>query len=116
MQHVQREFLRQVPRECRQNLTGPIKVTIAAYYASNRFHLNVERVYRLLEAPHMDHLGVGIIMHRRQVVEKHVRKFIDKANPRLEIQVEAVQWDRKGIAVKPQVEDLGKGWFKVQIV
>lgn len=77
----ERAFLAQVPASAKQCLTADVAVTIDAYYPDRRSDLSLEAVYDLLET-------AGVIKNDRQVKRKIENWNLDRANPRLEIEIE----------------------------
>ena len=65
-------------------LEGELAVTMHIYYASQRPDLDESLILDLLQ-------GV-LYKNDRQVREKHIEHFIDKANPRTEIWVRPRDW------------------------
>lgn len=98
------DALRQIPACARVRLEGPVRVTLRIFYASERPDLDESVVLDILqdrwgkaEANPFDGkpgprplLQAGVYRNDRQVREKHVYHSIDRANPRTEIQVEAL--------------------------
>ena len=83
----ERDAIKQTPNDHCVGLEGFIRLTATIYYASRRPDLD--------EALLMDYLQhVGIIMNDRQIVEKHITKKLDPANPRTELLIEELtNWD-----------------------
>lgn len=92
----EKNALRQIPSAARQRLEGPLKVTLRIYYASERPDLDESVVLDVLQDRYSrskingERLLVqdGVYRNDRQVREKHVFHFIDRHNPRAEIEVE----------------------------
>lgn len=87
------DALRQIPPKARLRLEGPVCVTLHLYYRTQRPDLDESIVLDVLQ----DHFSrtnprylmqAGVYRNDRQVREKHVFHYIDKANPRAEIVVE----------------------------
>lgn len=99
----ERDSLRQIPPAARQRLEGPVRVTLRLFYASERPDLDESIVLDVLQdrfaRPGKTSNGErvrelvqhGVYRNDRQVREKHVFHFIDRHNPRAEIEVEALQ-------------------------
>lgn len=96
----ERDALRQIPPWARQQLEGPVRVTLTLYYASERPDLDESIVLDVL-GDHFAKHGIGgdgekklvlvqkgVYKNDRQVREKHVYHGVDKTNPRAEICVE----------------------------
>ena len=90
--------LRQIPAQCRVRLTGPVRVTLHLFYASERPDLDEALVLDVLQDRWVsvtvgrvkvrELVHKGVIRNDRQVREKHVYWGLDRANPRAEIVVE----------------------------
>ena len=108
----ERAFRLQIPPAARVMFTGPLKVTIHAYYSWNGPDLECELPMDLMQAEYrripgkLRAIGVGkfeeseaervlvtrgVYENDRQVREKHLIHHIDKANPRAEITVETIE-------------------------
>lgn len=102
----------QIPTEARQMFAGPVRATITIYYASQRPDLDEALLLDVLATKYKRARGrlvriapgeyghapgervlvsKGIYINDRQVKEKHIYWGIDKANPRAEIRIEAMQ-------------------------
>jgi Holliday junction resolvase RusA-like endonuclease len=89
----------QIPPEAKQMLTGPVRMTIRIFYASERPDLDESVVLDVLQAKYgpvvkdkpRELIRKGVYINDRQVRERHVYHGIDKANPRAEIEVEPLQ-------------------------
>jgi Holliday junction resolvase RusA-like endonuclease len=92
----ERDALRQIPSTARQRLTGPVRVTLRLYYASERPDLDEAVVLDVLQDRYHGHgearvlVQPGVYRNDRQVREKHVYHAIDRVNPRCEVEVEPV--------------------------
>jgi hypothetical protein len=90
--------LKQIPPAARQQLKGPVRVTMRIYYASERPDLDESIVLDVLqdrfktvkrgETKERVLVQRGVYCNDRQVREKHVFHAIDRKNPRAEIIVE----------------------------
>jgi Holliday junction resolvase RusA-like endonuclease len=96
----ERDALQQIPPKARARLQGPIAITMAIYYASERPDLDESIVLDVLQDrygkkhPTQDArplLQAGVYRNDRQIVEKHVYKRQDKANPRVVLMVRALE-------------------------
>jgi Holliday junction resolvase RusA-like endonuclease len=85
---------RQIPACARVMFTGPVRVTLKIYYASERPDLDESVVLDVLQARYAkgshELVHAGVYRNDRQVREKHVFHAIDRANPRTEIIVESL--------------------------
>lgn len=96
--HYERDALIQIPSAARLMLEGPVKVTLRIFYASQRPDLDESVVLDVMQAKYSkanasgerECVRRGCYANDRQVREKHVYHFIDRANPRAEIEVEAM--------------------------
>lgn len=95
---------RQIPPAARQRLVGPVSVTLRIFYASERPDLDESIVLDVLQdrwvrtpalsafvPGHRVLVQAGVYRNDRQVREKHVFHGIDRANPRTEVVIEALQ-------------------------
>lgn len=86
---------KQIPPAARQMLTGPVRVTLRIFYASERPDLDESVILDVLQAKYKRIDGERVLLERgcylndRQVREKHVHHFIDRNNPRAEIEIES---------------------------
>jgi len=93
----ERDALRQIPSAARQRLTGPVRVTLRMFYASERPDLDEHVVLDVLQDRYHGRgeqrrlVQAGVYCNDRQVREKHVFWGLDRHNPRCEVEVEAVQ-------------------------
>lgn len=91
--NYERDAQLQIPMSARVMLTGPVRVTLRIFYASQRPDLDESVILDVLQAKRVrgseDFERLGVYVNDRQVREKHVYHAIDKTNPRAEIEVEA---------------------------
>lgn len=84
----------QIPQSARVMFEGPVRVTLAIYYASERPDLDESVVLDVMQAKYekgtRELVRAGVYSNDRQVREKHVYHHIDRANPRAEIIVESL--------------------------
>lgn len=115
------DALRQIPPAARQQLKGPVRVTLRIFYASERPDLDESVVLDVLQdrwaKEKKDDAGRvtrprtlvqrGVYANDRQVREKHVFHAIDRKNPRAEIVVEPLQAQQQDLlgASEPFVAD-----------
>lgn len=81
-QRYERDVKAQVAR-LPELLAGELRFTATLYYASNRPDLDAELL--------IDCLQGRLYANDRAIVEKHLTKKIDKANPRAEVTVEQIE-------------------------
>lgn len=86
----ERAFKKQLPAAAQQNLKMPIGVAITIYYPSNLQDVDEAQVLDLMQK-------YGVIQNDRQVVSKFIQKFIHHDDPRVEVRILPVQWDRTGL-------------------
>jgi Holliday junction resolvase RusA-like endonuclease len=103
--------LKQIPPAARQQLQGPVRVTLHLYYETNLPDLDESIVLDVLQdrwaSEKRDAAGnvtrpktllqKGVYLNDRQVREKHVFHGIDKRNPRTEVLVEPLQAQQQGL-------------------
>lgn len=103
------DALRQIPPPARRELQGPVRVTLRIFYASERPDLDESVVLDVLQNRYKGKAEKRVLIQRgvyandRQVREKHVFHFIDRANPRAEIEVEALQAQQQGLDLRREV-------------
>jgi hypothetical protein len=111
------DALKQIPPRFRQQLEGPVRVTLKIFYASERPDLDESIVLDVLqnryqsfgkgEARKRELVQKGVYLNDRQVREKHVFHGIDRANPRTEVLVEPLQAQQIGFdLVVPRADPL----------
>jgi Holliday junction resolvase RusA-like endonuclease len=99
----ERDALLQIPVAARVRLTGPVRITLRMFYASERPDLDEAVVLDVLQDrwkrsnpsnPIVPSVRVlvqaGVYRNDRQVREKHVFHAIDRLRPRVEVEVEAL--------------------------
>ena len=107
----ERTALLQIPGAAKVQLTGPVKITIHAYYASERKDLDCALLLDVLADRYEKRKGKlqktgageytygpgervlvqkGVVVNDRQFREQHFYWAIDKANPRAEIEIETL--------------------------
>lgn len=111
----ERDALKQVPPAARVQLEGPVRVTLRVFYASERPDLDESVILDVLQdrwhgkGERRELVQKGVYRNDRQVREKHVFHSIDKRNPRAEIEVEALTYQRPeqlAIPVQPDTRSL----------
>lgn len=73
-------FAAQVPAEAQKSLEGPVALTCDVYYPDRRQDLDIAAVMDCLQAH-------NVILNDRQIEEIHAFRHVDKADPRVWIQV-----------------------------
>lgn len=92
----EKDALRQIPPLHRVRLTGPIRITMRIFYASERPDLDESLILDILQdrykgkAPNRILVQAGVYQNDRQVREKHIYHAIDRKNPRTEIVVQSL--------------------------
>ena len=107
----ERTALLQIPPEHRQAIECPMRITVHAYYATERPDLDLSVVLDCLQNRYKTVKGAlvkvsegiyshaeservitqkGVVKNDRQFREQHFFHHIDKANPRAEIEIEPI--------------------------
>lgn len=96
----ERTAMLQIPASARVELTGPVRVILRIYYASERPDLDesvildvLQSRYRVVKVKGKDVrqlIRKGVYVNDRQVRQKFIMHDIDHANPRAEIRIEAL--------------------------
>jgi Holliday junction resolvase RusA-like endonuclease len=94
----ERAAMLQIPADARVELTGPVRVTMRIFYATERPDLDesvildvMQSRYRTVRRKGKDTrelIRKGVYVNDRQVKQKFVMHGVDRANPRAEIRVE----------------------------
>jgi predicted N-formylglutamate amidohydrolase len=71
----------------RPPITGMLSLTARIFYDSNRPDLDESLLMDILQMAH-------VITNDRQIIHKAITKGIDPKRPRVECQIEEVEWDR----------------------
>lgn len=97
--------LRQIPPKARVRFIVPVRVTLRMYYASERPDLDESLVLDCMQDRYVTRytrkpdgsaeksrvlLQSGVYANDRLVREKHIYHGIDKANPRVEVEIEPI--------------------------
>jgi hypothetical protein len=100
----------QIPVTARQRLTGPVRVELRIYYASERPDLDEAVVLDVMQdrwrtihrksGDVRELVAAGVYRNDRQVREKHVYHGIDRVNPRAEIVIEPLQAQQVALALE----------------
>lgn len=94
--NYERDALLQIPAVAKVMFTGPLRVTIRIWYATERPDLDESVILDVLQAKtegtgkDRKILRRGVYLNDRQVREKHVFHAIDRIQPRAEIEVESI--------------------------
>lgn len=100
----------QIPADAKQMLTGPLRMTIRIFYASERPDLDESVILDILQAKYgpvmkgvpRELIRRGVYVNDRQVRERHVYHGIDRVNPRAEIEIEPLQAQQEPLFGLPQ--------------
>ncbi|MGF6607085.1 hypothetical protein OKW45_001985 [Paraburkholderia sp. WSM4175] len=94
----ERSAMKQIPKSARVALTGPVRVTMRIFYASERPDLDESVILDVLQSKYQnvrkdgkdtrECIFRGVYLNDRQVRQKFILHGIDAANPRAEIRVE----------------------------
>lgn len=108
----EKSSLLQIPADAKQMLTVPVRVTLHMHYASERPDLDPALLLDIMAAKYKKFDGKliplgngeyargeserrliakGVYVNDRQVRELHAYHHIDKANPRVEVEIEPLQ-------------------------
>ena len=110
----ERTAMLQIPASARVELTGPVRVIIRIFYASERPDLDESVILDALQSRYRtvkrkgrevrECLRKGVVINDRQVRQKFVFHGIDRANPRAEITVEPLQAQQIALALEPDYD------------
>jgi hypothetical protein len=110
----ERDALRQIPPKARVQLTGPVRVVLRIFYASERPDLDesvvldcLQNLYRTIETRNgkvRKLVQNGVYVNDRQVRQKFVFHGIDRANPRTVVTVEPLQAQQIALALEPEYD------------
>ena len=117
----------QIPESARQMLTGRLRISVHAFYATERPDLDCELLYDCMAAKFKRHKGKliriapgeyqygqgervlvqkGVYLNDRQLREKHAVHAIDKVNPRCEIVIEPMELQQVPLVLgEPSIEE-----------
>ncbi|MGF6957973.1 RusA family crossover junction endodeoxyribonuclease [Paraburkholderia youngii] len=98
----------QIPAAARVELTGPVRVIIRIFYASERPDLDESVILDVLQSKTRnvkrkgktvkETLRRGVYLNDRQVRQKFIMRGIDRNNPRAEIRIEPLQAQQSMLA------------------
>lgn len=118
--------LKQIPPAARQMLDCPVRVTLRMFYSSQRPDLDPALLLDIMAARYKKQKGKliktapgeyaygaservlvqrGVYVNDRQVREIHAYHGIDKANPRVEIEIEPMEAVQGAIDLEPADDD-----------
>ena len=88
----EKSAIMQIPDSAKQMIADPVAVTMRIYYATQRKDLDESIILDCLQAKKSkgEIVRRGVYVNDRQVKEKHIYHFIDKACPRAEIEVRII--------------------------
>jgi len=88
----EKSAIMQIPDSAKQMIDSPVAVTMRIYYATQRKDLDESLILDCLQAKKSkgELVRRGVYINDRQVKEKHIYHFIDKARPRAEIEVRII--------------------------
>lgn len=114
----ERAAMLQIPAEARTELTGPVRVIIKIFYATERPDLDESVILDALQSRYKtvkrkgrevrECLRRGVYVNDRQVRQKFVFHGIDAREPRAEITVEALQAQQIALALEPDYDPLSE--------
>jgi hypothetical protein len=102
----ERDAVRQIPAFARQRLEGPVRVTLRVFYASERPDLDESLVLDAMQdrwhgaGDKRQLVQAGVYRNDRQVREKHVFWGLDLVQPRVEVEVEAVNAQQVALSLE----------------
>lgn len=101
--------LMQIPENAKQMLEGNLRATIKIFYATQRPDLDESIILDCLQAKYKNGelLRRGAYINDRQIKQKKIFSYIDKANPRAEILIEEIIWDKNDL-LATTLEDLSR--------
>ena len=118
---------RQIPLEARQMLSGPLRVTMHVYYASERPDLDGALLLDIMAAKYKKTKGKlqciapgqyqyaegvrvvdvrGVYENDRQCREQHFFHHIDRANPRTEVEIETLHPQQPALIGAPELAEV----------
>ena len=91
--------LLQIPAAAKQMLAGDICFKAKIFYASRRPDLDESVIMDVLQAKIVkgNVIRRGVYLNDRQIKEKHIFWGLDKANPRVEVEITAINNSDKSI-------------------
>jgi Holliday junction resolvase RusA-like endonuclease len=96
---------KQIPPDARVMFTGPVRVTLQIFYATERPDLDESVILDVLQAKYRKGTKelerAGVYVNDRQVREKHVYHAIDRDNPRAAIVVESLVPQQPSLELLP---------------
>jgi hypothetical protein len=105
----ERSMLKQIPPKARVRLTGPVRIAVRIWYASNRSDLDESIVLDCLQDRYATRktkqgkvrelVQHGVYRNDRQVHLKIVAHAIDTTNPRVHVIVEPLQMQQLDLAL-----------------
>jgi hypothetical protein len=107
----ERDALKQIPVIARQRIEGPVRVTLRIFYASERPDLDESVVLDVLQDRYHGKgdkrvvVQYGVYCNDRQVREKHIHHFIDRANPRAEVEIEPLVMQQEALVLPVAAEE-----------
>jgi hypothetical protein len=114
----ERAALLQIPARARIELTGPVRVILRIFYASERPDLDEHVLLDVLQSRYKtvkrkgkdvrECVRKGVYINDRQVRQKFVFHGIDALNPRAEIVIEALQAQQIALALEPDYDPLSE--------
>ena len=87
----------QIPSSALLMLEGKLRITVRAFYASERPDLDCSVLFDVLQPRYAKLCGKrvmarrGVICNDRQLREQHLYHGVDKNNPRAEIEIETLE-------------------------
>lgn len=112
--------LRQIPPKARVRFDVPVRVTMRIYYATERPDLDESLVLDVLQDRYAYkyerpaepgypmlrrrvRVQDGVYQNDRLVREKHIYHGIDKAQPRVELEIEPIEQQQNVVDIRPSI-------------
>jgi len=115
----ERDAMKQIPPAARVRMTGPVRVILRIWYATERPDLDESVIldvlqdrWQSIERPGKDDrrelVYHGVYRNDRQVRQKFVFHGIDAINPRAEVVVESLHAQQLALALEPDYDPLAE--------
>jgi hypothetical protein len=110
----ERDALKQVPPAARVRMTGPVRVILKIFYATERPDLDESVILDVLQdrwqtirrksGDTRELVYHGVYRNDRQVRQKFVFHGIDRANPRAEVVIESLHAQQLALSLEPDFD------------
>ncbi|ACC72563.1 hypothetical protein PPMP20_26635 [Paraburkholderia phymatum] len=112
--NFERDALKQIPPSARVRMTGPVRVILKIFYATERPDLDESVIldvmqdrFRTVTVKGIERRELvyhGVYRNDRQVRQKFVFHGIDRVNPRAEVVIESLQEQQLALALEPDFD------------